>query len=329
MYQSRLLTCEYFKIFSGVYEDFRINASFDYKFEIPPLEYKDFIEYFEKGLLKCIILLEDDIPTGFLAYSTKPDEAIELYVIHCLGNEDIQKKARALLTYFIQTITPERFQKIVCYPMLGKQEALREEVESFGFEFVELGVLVFNMKDRQKLKDFSAKKPSILPIGYKITPYKDIYYQELVNSVYGAFKNSSDVNFDPRFASLNGVHDIVSKITTSVYGQFLPVASKMLLHENRLVGFVLSNITDGKIGNLPLVGIIPEHQGQGLSEILLKTAMDELVKLSKTGIVALDEVNVSLDMYNRPAYKMYKAIDFEDSYTYPQAYLKKLQNDEY
>lgn len=329
MYQTRLLTCEYFKIFSGVYEDFRLNASLDYKFEIPPLDYKDFIEYFEKGLLKCIILLEDDIPTGFLAYSTKPEEAIELYVIHCLGNEDIQKKARALLTYFMQTITPERFQKIVCYPMLGKQEALRDELESFGFNFVELGVLVFDMKNRQKIKDFSLKKPQALPIGYKIVPYKSIYYQELVNIIFGAFKTSSDVNFDPRFGSINGVHDIATKITTSIYGQFLPVASKMLLYENKLIGFVLSNITDGKIGNLPLVGIAPEHQGQGLSEILLKSAMDELVKLSKTGIVALDEVNVSLDMNNRAAYKMYKAIDFEDSYTYPQAFLTKLKNDEY
>ena len=58
---------KYFKIFSGVYNDFKNKAFSDYMFELSPLEYDDFIRYINEGLLKCIVLFEDNIPTAFLA----------------------------------------------------------------------------------------------------------------------------------------------------------------------------------------------------------------------------------------------------------------------
>ncbi len=329
MYQTQVLSGDYFKIFSGVYNDFRESAKKDYKFEIPPLEYKDFIDYFEKGLLKCIMLLEDGIPTGFLAYSTTPMDAVELYIIHFLGNEDLSKKYCNLLDVFIQTIATERVQKLVSYPMLGKQSAYKKEAQSFGFEFVELAVMVFDTLDRQKIKDFYQIKVPNLPIGYKITSYRDIYYQELVNTIHTAFKEASDLKFDPRFASLSGVEEIVNKLTTSVYGKFLPLSSKLLLHDNKIIGFAMSNITDGTIGNIPLVGILPEHRGQGLSKILLRALLDELLKANKNGVVSLSEVNASVDINNTSAYNMYKTLLMEEAYTYPQAYLPRLQRQDY
>ena len=97
MYQTRVLSEEYFKIFAGVYNDFRTKCAQDYKFEIEPLNYDEFIEYFSKKLISCIILLEDDIPTGFLAYSCATSDVIELFLIHILGNEDINDKRDALV----------------------------------------------------------------------------------------------------------------------------------------------------------------------------------------------------------------------------------------
>ena len=85
-YQAQTLTKTLYKIFAGVYSDFRIAALDDYKFELEPLSYEDFIESIEKGLIKCIVLLENQIPTAFLAYTTIISEAVELNVIHCLGD---------------------------------------------------------------------------------------------------------------------------------------------------------------------------------------------------------------------------------------------------
>ena len=52
-----------------------------------------------------------------------------------------------------------------------------------------------------------------LPIGYKLTPYRDIYFEELSEVIYNSFKDSTDVNFDVRFSSLDGCRDITQKIT--------------------------------------------------------------------------------------------------------------------
>ena len=76
----------YQRIFSGVYNDFKKNATTDYNFELAPLEYEPFIKSVEDGLLNCLILFEDDIPTGFLVYTTIISESLELNIIHCIGN---------------------------------------------------------------------------------------------------------------------------------------------------------------------------------------------------------------------------------------------------
>ena len=81
MYETAILEEKFFRVFQGAYNDFRLRARSDYKFEIDPLVYDDFIDSFKNNLINCIILLEDSIPTGFLAYTTVPDDVIELFII--------------------------------------------------------------------------------------------------------------------------------------------------------------------------------------------------------------------------------------------------------
>ena len=102
MYDIVALEENYFRVFQGAYNDFRLRARTDYKFEIDPLSYEDFIDSFKKGLINCIILLEDSIPTGFLAYTIVESDVIELFVIHCLGNEDIEQKRKAMFDKFME-----------------------------------------------------------------------------------------------------------------------------------------------------------------------------------------------------------------------------------
>ena len=63
---------------------------------------------------------------------------------------------------------------------------------------------------------------------------------------------------------------------------------KVLLYENRLVGFCLANVTGDGIANLPLIGILKEHRGQKLSKALVKASVSDIVKLHKGGIIALN-----------------------------------------
>lgn len=323
MYQTRVLSENYFKIFAGVYNDFRTKCAQDYKFEIEPLNYDEFIEYFTKKLINCIILLEDDIPTGFLAYSCASSDVIELFLIHILGNENINDKRDALMENFMLETTQRRKQALVSYPMLGVQTDYRDRAASFGFKFVDLGVMVFDINNKRLVKEIEQLNLYSIPIGYKIVPYSDIYSDELAGVILRSFDEASDINFDVRFGSIEGCRDIVEKITKSVYGRFLSHSSKVLLHENKLIGFCLSNVTGDSIGNIPLVGILKEHRGMGLSKLLLKSVVGDVVKLNQSGLVNLTEINASVDLDNSHAVKMYEDAGFVRSYSYPQAYLPK------
>jgi len=323
MYEVVVLEEKYFRVFQGAYNDFRLKARMDYKFEIDSLSYEDFLESFREDLINCIVLLEDSIPTGFLAYTTVPKDVIELFTIHCLGMEDINEKRKCLFEKFLELTKNQRKHCAVSYAMLGIQDSFKETVARHNFQFVDTGVVVFDIQNKQLVKELSQFNFMELPIGYKLTPYRDIYFEELAGAIHGSFKNSSDANYDPRFLSMDGCRDITQKITSSIYGRFLPQASKILLYENKLVGFCLANVTGDGIANLPLIGISEEHRGQKLSNILVKNAVLDVVKLYQGGIIELNELNASVDLNLPSAVNMYKSVGFVQSYTYSQAYLPK------
>jgi len=323
MYEVVVLEEKYFRVFQGAYNDFRLKARMDYKFEIDPLSYEDFLDSFKDNLISCLILLEDSIPTGFLAYTTVPNDVIELFTIHCLGNEDVNEKRKCLFEKFLDITKNIRKHCAVSYAMLGIQDSFRETVASYNFQFVDTGVVVFDILNKQLIKELSQFTFMELPIGYKLTPYRDIYFEELAQAIYNSFKNSSDTNYDPRFLDIEGCRDITQKITSSIYGRFLPQASKILLYENKLVGFCLANVTGDGIANLPLIGILEEHRGKKLSCVLVKNTVLDVVKLHQGGIIELNELNASVDLNLLSAVKMYQSVGFVQSYSYPQAYLPK------
>src|SRR5574344_3167674 len=147
IYEAQDLTPDLSQMFSGVYSDFRVAAINEYKFELEPLSYEDFINSVEKELIKCVVLLENKIPTAFLVYTTVISEAIELNVIHCLGDEDLTEKRKLLLEKFLEDTKELREEKIVCYPMLGSQGEFTSDIAHYGFKFVGLAVLRFMMQN--------------------------------------------------------------------------------------------------------------------------------------------------------------------------------------
>lgn len=317
LYKALPYSSQYEKVFKGVYDDFKNRSFSDYKFELEPLEYDEFIDCVEKELIKCIILLEDEIPTAFMVYTTEISEAVELNMIHCLGSENTNIKRKILLEKFIELEAEVLKTKIVTYPMLGSQEEFVPEIANYGFKMVGVAVLRFNFANTASLEIFKrCKLPSISP-DYKITGWKNEYFNAIVTVVNNAFKNTSDAKFDPRFATKEGTKDIVEKITNETYGTFLPECTSVLIKKGKPVGVCFANITAGKIANIPIIGIEHDHCHKGLGEQLLYYTVNNLLKQTK---IDLSEVNASTETDNYPALKMYRRLGFKEDYSYPQTY---------
>ena len=304
-------------IFKGVYMDFKNKAFSEYKFELEPLEYEDFIESVSNGLIRCLILLEDSIPTAFMVYTTEISESLELNLIHCLGNENINKKRKLLMDKFMEINAEIINEKVITYPLLGSQETFTPEITDYGFKLVGLAVERFYFDNELSKEIFDKYKPLPLPDGYKIVDWDSKYCDEVINVINTSFKNTSDALFDPRFATKEGSTDIINKIVMSVYGKFLPDCTSVLLYNKKPVGICFANITAGKIANIPLIGIMKEHCSKGLGLELLYHSMKRMLSRYAKSFT---EVNASTETDNYPALKMYRRLGFQEDYYYPQAF---------
>ncbi len=326
IYKVEQYNSKYNKVFAGVYNDFRQNAVNDYNFELEPLEYNSFIKSIEDGLLNCLILFEDDIPTGFLVYTTIISEALELNIIYCIGNENTNGRRRLLLEKFIEVNKHLMNKKIVNYPMLGKQNSFVSDIKEYGFKIVNTSVMAFNLTDITSINKTKEIYIPNLPHDYSITNWKTTYLKDAAEVIHQAFKDSSDALFDSRFLTYKGSMDILEKITENIYGQFLPGITKVLVYKKHPVGFCFANLTNEKIANVPIVAILKKHRHYGFGKILLKQLIDSLLTAAITGGWALKELNASCDSDNIEAVNMYTSNGFVEQYSYPQAYHPVVNN---
>ena len=320
-YEVEILSSETFKIFKGVYNDFKSKAISDYKFELEPLSYEEFIDAVEKGYMQCIVLKENNIPTAFLVYTTSISESIELNIVHCLGTEDEITKQKLLIEKFLSLTELERENKVVAYPMIGHQSVFTADIAKYGFRFIGLAVLRFVMGNASSERILENMRVVEKPEGYTVTGYSDDYKEAAIRVIHESFKETQDAIYDTRYKSIDGTTDIINKITENVYGEFLPEATSVLLYNNEPCGFVFANITGGRISNIPLVAIDKNHRGNRFSELLLNRTIKMIVDWTRLGQRNFSEINVTTETNNYKALKMYRKIGFREDYCYPQAYL--------
>lgn len=320
-YIAKLLSQEDYKGFEPVYNDFRTRAVTDYNFELEPLTYEDFLDAVKKDLIRCIILLEDGIPTAFLVYTTMISEAVELNIIHSFGMENFLIRSKYLLQKFLDETQNVRKDKIVCYPMLGAQKSLIGEIARFGFKFVGIAVLRFLMSGTNSREILQMTQIRNLPKCYSVVSWDEKYFDDAIHIVQEAFETSADALFDPRFQTLDGTYDIITKIIKDVYAEFLPEATSVLMCDNNPVGFCFMNLTGGQIVNIPIVAIKKEHQGRGLSKMMLKYSMDNIIKQVENRERPITEINTCTETNNFQALKLYRNLGFKEDYSYPQSYL--------
>ena len=320
-YEIELLDNNISKIFAGVYNDFKAKAISEYKFELEPLPYEEFIDAIEKNYMQCIVLKENEIPTAFLVYTTSISEAVELNIIHCLGSEDEVTKVKLLIEKFLELTSVERQSKVVSYPMIGHQSVFTADIAKFGFKYIGLAVLRFMMGNASSERILENMKLSERPNDYKIISYQDVFREDAINVIHESFRDTSDAVYDTRYKTIEGTRDIINKVVENVYGEFLPDVTSVLLYKDVPVGFAFANITGGKIANIPLVAIKKEHRGHGFSEHLLNRSIKTIVDWTKLGRRMFSEINVTTETNNYKALKMYRRIGFREDYCYPQAYL--------
>lgn len=322
MYITKLLSIEDYENFEIIYDDFYSKARSEYNFELEPIDFEGFLDSVEKKLIDCIVLYDNHRLSGFLVYTTAISEAIELNIIHCIDQENYNNHASELLKKFLELTKDVRENKIVCYPMLGNQKSLITSVVKEGFQFVGIEVLRFKMNDSISKDLLSRARIVDLPINYRLISWDSKYFSDAVRVIQESFKDSSDALFDPRFKTLKGCNDIISKVVNDVYAKFLPEATSILLYNEQPVGFSFMNITNNSIVNIPLVGITNEHQGKGLSTIMLKRSMDEIINNRVMSYVT--EINTTTETDNLQALRLYKNLGFLEDYSYPQAYMPML-----
>jgi len=321
MYTTKILTAEDYEKFENLYEDFYAKAATDYNFELEPLDYVGFLNSIDKDLIRCIVLYENNVPEAFLVYTTAISEAVELNIIHSMDRTDFAEKAKTLLEKFIDVTTALRKEKIVCYPMLGEQKSLISVIAKLGFKFVGIEVLRFKFDTEAFQEIFKRARVVQLPEGYEVVSWQDKFFEDAVEVIHQSFKESSDALFDPRFKSVIGTRDIIDKIVHDVYAEFMPNSTSVLLYEGQPVGFAFMNLTGGTIVNIPLVGIKEEHQGKGLSTIMLKHSMDYVLKAVNVYGTPITEINTTTETNNLQALRLYKNLGFIEDYSYPQSYL--------
>ena len=321
MYNTRILTAHEYGSFEKLYEDFRSKAASEYNFELDPLDYDGFLDAIDKDLIKCIVLYNNDEPEAFLVYTTAISEAIELNIIHSISKENFNEQAHKLLEKFLEVTKTLRKDQIVCYPMLGEQKTLISTIAKLGFKFVGIEVLRFKFNSEESRELFEHARVVKLPEDYEVVSWNSKYFEDAVEVIQESLNDSSDALFDPRFKSLDGTRDIINKIVKDIYAEFMPNSTSVLLYKGEAVGFAFMNLTGGSIVNIPLVGIKQEHQGKGLSTIMLKHSMDFLLQAIKQYNSPLTEINTTTETDNLQALRLYKNLGFMEDYSYPQSYL--------
>src|SRR5574344_3090814 len=312
--EAKLLTQEDYSDFESLYSDFKTRAYTEYKFELQPLDFEDFVSSIEKKLIQCILLKEAQKPVGFLVYTTSISEAVELNIIHIINFDNRAARVATLMKKFLEITRVERQNKVVCYPMLGSQKDLISDIGKFGFKFVGIKVLRFffegtNSKDILKMASIDDMEKC-----YSLTPWTDDYFDDAVSIMHEAFHSSSDALFDPRFKSLDGTADILTKITKGIYAEFLPEATSVLLCDGHPVGYCFANLTGGKVAKIPLVGLIKHHQNKGLSKYMLKRTVEQMIGWEERGEKGLIEVNTCTETNNFQALKLYRHLGFKEDY---------------
>lgn len=305
-----------------LYKDFSSKSYTEYRFEHEPLPFDIFTDVIKEGAIKGYLLEENSDIKGFLLYVEEEHKAIELNLVYFKDTENEMQRFNTLVGKFLNDLKSRDDWNVISYPMLGYQDRHVRLTGHLGFKLLGQAVVKFKLDNLFTYKIFTNLTLPDLPSGYTIDVWQDEYLDSASEVINESFKNASDAKFDPRFLSLEGSKDIVSKIVTGLFGTFLPDCTHVLKYQGNVVGVCFANVASVRLANVPLIGIKADHKGKKLGEYLLYMTIAAVIQHIKEGLLPMNEVNAAVETDNFAALKMYRKIGFREDYTYPHAYYK-------
>lgn len=322
VYKTEIINNDNIDSIKELYENFRLVATKDYRFDIEPLAFYSFKEAVAEGILNCIALFENSAPSGILIYVFEAHKAIELNMIHIPDRKDLNKKRLALTKALLEHLKPRTDWKVISYPLLGFQETFVRDITSLKFQLSGQAMVKFDFADPISYKVWQKADVGQLPEGYTVEPWDEKYLDSAVEVINLGFKTSKDVNFDPRFLTKEGSLNVIEKIINNDFGLFLPEETRVLVKDGIVQGICFVDMATSHKANVPLISVRKNIKNKGLGKFLLKSAVSALIKAISEGKISIIEVNAAVETDNYPALKMYRKIGFREDYTYPHAYLK-------
>ena len=321
-YKTELLTNDNIDQIKEIYENFRLKATKDYKYEVEPLDFYSFKEFIADGRLNGIALFEGSQPSGILIFVIEEHKAIELNIIHIPERRDLNKKRLALAGALLDHLKTRTDWKVISYPLLGFQETFTRDIALLKFQLIGQAMVKFDFTDSVAYKVLQKADAGQLPEGYTVEAWDDKYLDSAVEIINQGFKKSKDVNFDPRFLTPEGCKDVIKKITGNIFGYFMPEETRVIIKDGVLEGVCFVNMSTPSKANIPLVSVRKNIRNKGLGKFLLKSAVIGIIKALSEQKIAVSEVNAAVETDNYPALKMYRRIGFREDFTYPHAYYK-------
>lgn len=261
-------------------------------------------------------------PVALMLYCVEDHRAIEINVIYS-EISDRKTVLDRLMRKFLEDVREREGWDVVSYAMLGEQQAFIRTITWYGFAPIGQAILKFDMLDSISVQIQQQQKFDPLPEGYRLDTWQPQYAGQVAECIYEAFKDAADAKWDPRFRTLLGARRVVAMITGDMMGRHIPACTTVALYNDVPAGFCFLIQADPLHGNIPLIGVHPDHARKQLGSRMLKMSLDSCITEMLEGRIAMIGVNTTTDTDNIPAIHMYRRMGFRDETNYPHVYLPR------
>jgi len=163
----------------------------------------------------------------------------------------------------------------------------------------------FRMEIRLAGRDFYVGR---LPLGYRVHPWHEDLIDGHAAAKYQSFRDEIDANVFPCLGDSEGCHRLMNEI--AVRDGFMSAATWLVSWQDGIDGAIdycgtIQGIQDRSgVGAVQNLGVVAEHRGQGLGEILLARA---LIGFQQAG---LRRAFLEVTAQNKGAIRLYKRFGF-------------------
>ncbi|HVO77492.1 MAG TPA: GNAT family N-acetyltransferase [Methanomassiliicoccales archaeon] len=251
------------------------------------------LEQIRSGGFDLVVVRDRANPAGFLAFEKMDDEAMLRYG-HVSSACDLGSET--ILVVAIEALEREGINSVFSLFNWPQRDALVRAADSLGFARV----------DRKNM----IRNPDSPPIRHSLPPGIEIasWKQEFLEMAAGVlFENSypEDRTFHRPYRTREGCLAYVEAVTNGRYGEFKPDLSQVALHEDKLVGLLLTSRLPGVHEEIEDLAVDRPFRGQGIATALIGVMIEASAATSNNQIV------LTVTSSNTRALSLYQRLGFE------------------